>query len=761
MTNDTEVEVPRFRLNPFIFPSATTIRFILLIIAIIGITLSVYSAVYTDYLENQGILKEIKEQSIECSSKLEAFSSVLRKSVESSNSSLISFHNIAWNQCMEPFNQKTRESAWFALGVVATLLSISGIVCSLLPSLMIRWERMVVFETQPDLEDVFVYLKKLCQQIELTHPPKFLLKPTSRAIGGKVFGFWKRYYFVLPTGLIILFDQDRETFRTVIFHELAHLKNRDIDRTYFSIVASFIFIIAILFPIPFTWRGDYFYISWRIITFSLLIYLVMTATVRSREFYADIRASVYFSSEAFSRLLTTSPQRKCSNWQSILTLLLERLPCFTHNRWQLAFQFHPTSSERCQVLKCPERLFYFNFWEAVSIGMAIAAAFNSILLLIVPVLKSFIGQADSISDLSIAALVFSPLIAGVVGMGVWREAYVSLIENASYASAGRLGLGLGLGLILGQVLSPYSTAEITIISIWHHSLISILWNLIWSILLLVCFYYFFKWVATGASAWLKIVIISRAPRSFYITGLIVTGIFLVFLFSVISYAQVIVQSITPESIGDVFLDLILVILLGSAYVTYLPVTSIAFIFLWAFPLSSWFWQKHLNNSIPLSSWIFLDEPTHQIYLPTQKMIQLRPALISGLKGGGLYCGLLLSIRLLLRLALSESVRETASFKLILFYVGFIGLAAFIQAVIALKITRDIKYLSIIHGLFAAFVAACVMVLGAFVILVLFGGTLDLPFALMIFRLIVNWGASLSLLAVLFLSWLPPRTPKST
>jgi Zn-dependent protease with chaperone function len=762
MMFDTKVETPHVRLNPFVFPSATTTRFILFIIAIIGITLSVYSAAYISYLDDRRVLQEVRQQAVVCASRLESFSTILEKSIESGNPNLLASRNAAWNQCMDSFNRRIQESAWFALGIAAFLLGVSGVICSFLPFLIIRREKMVALETQPDLEEVVSYLRDLCQKVELPDSPKFLLKPTSRAIGGKVFGFWDRYYLVLPTGLIILYDRDREAFRSVILHELSHLKNRDIDITYFSIVAGYIFLIALLVPIPFIWHGDYFYILWRIIIFSLLIYLLMTAVVRSREFYADIRASIHLSPESIQHLLETFPQQKRLGQQSILASLLDRLLDFKHQYWQSAFKFHPASSERHQVLARPERLCYFNFWEAVSIGLVIAAAFNSVLVLVTPVLIKSLGQIkiNLMPEPFITALFFSPFIAAIIGLGIWREVYASLTDNAIYRRSGKLGLGLGLGLIVGQVLSPYSTAEITPISIWHQPLMTIVWNLLWDILLLTCFYYFFEWVAICASSWLKVSIAYKSPRPFYATGIIVANIWLILLLIGFDYVRLFAHLLTPQSISELLIGLTLsLFIIGLS--TYHLIVSIAFIILWSFPLSSWFWQRKLTGSTLVSRWVFLDSPCCQVYLPTYKKIQLYPALMLGLKGGLLYCLLLISILLLLRLVLPESVRETAVFKLLLFYAGFISLAVLMQVAIAIKTTKKIKYLGVIHGLFAAFIAACVMVLGAFVILVMFGGRLDLSFALMIFKMIVNWGALLSLLAVLFLSWTRTRRLEST
>jgi Zn-dependent protease with chaperone function len=760
MSFNTGMEKSRTRLNPFVFLSATNTRFLLLIIAIIGITLAVYSGVYTNHIYDQETLQEVKQQTSTCISQLEPFSGTLQKSIESGNLNLLDSRNSDWNQCVNSFNTITQKSSLFALVIVVLLLGFSGIICYFLPLLMIRKEKMVALENQSQLEEVISYLEDLCRQVGLLSLPKFLLKPTSRAIGGRVFGFWKRYYLVLPTGLIILYDKDREAFRSILLHELSHLKNQDVDRTYFSIVGGFIFITAILFAAIFTWKGDYFYIIPRITAFALLIYLLMTSVIRSREFYADIRASLYSSLESIQYLLNFPPQKKSFKWKSTLISLLDRIPKFKQNKveyLQSLFQFHPSTFERYQVLEFPEKLCHFNFWEAVSIGLITASAFDSVSILIVPILTKLLVhiKLNFLPEPFIAWFFFSPLIVGIIGLGIWREAYVSLVNNDfNYERSGKLGLGLGLGLIVGGILSPYNqdVVKITVVSIWHQPLITATWTFLWNILLLVLLYYLFKWIAVCASTWVKVSVTYKSIFSFYLASMIFANILLLLILGGFYYIDLFANAFAPKNINEFFLEFIMFLLVGGSYIAYHLIITVACCILWMFPLSSWFWQRKLTDSKLIPRSFFLDPPPYEVYLPADTKIQIGPGIILGLKGGLLYFVLLVSVRLLFRVVIPGSVGVTAISKLLLFFGGFIGLGALIQIAVALKIANKIKYLSVINGLFAAFIAACIMVLSAFIVIILFGDILDFSFAFMIFKLMINWGALLSLLAFLIFSW---------
>lgn len=89
-----------------------------------------------------------------------------------------------------------------------------------------------------------------------------------------------------------------------MLHELSHLRNKDVDKTYFSVAAGCAFVIAALIPFAFSLLNnsgaEVFNASWRVIALVLLVYLTLAAVVRSREFYADVRASTHPGSTELS-----------------------------------------------------------------------------------------------------------------------------------------------------------------------------------------------------------------------------------------------------------------------------------------------------------------------------------------------------------------------------------------------------------------------------------------------------------------------------
>lgn len=72
------------------------------------------------------------------------------------------------------------------------------------------------------------------------------------------------------------------------------------------------------------------------------------------------------------------------------------------------------------------------------------------------------------------------------------------------------------------------------------------------------------------------------------------------------------------------------------------------------------------------------------------------------------------------------------------------LAVLVQVSIAIIVAARVRWLGVLHSLFAAYVAGCVMAVGILGLNLAFGGTIDPSFAWTTFALVLNGGALLSL-----------------
>jgi hypothetical protein len=63
------------------------------------------------------------------------------------------------------------------------------------------------------------------------------------------FGRVGKRYVLLSRGLIALHHTDPGAFRAIILHELAHLRNRDVDIAYLTLISSWIFSRMVAIPV--------------------------------------------------------------------------------------------------------------------------------------------------------------------------------------------------------------------------------------------------------------------------------------------------------------------------------------------------------------------------------------------------------------------------------------------------------------------------------------------------------------------------------
>ena len=574
------------------------------------------------------------------------------------------------------------------------------------------------------------YLANLCHEVGLAKPPVFVLNPLSSGTNGLAFGRLGQYYVVLSGGLVTLFTTDRAAFRAILLHELAHLVNADVNKTYFPVAIWRAFVSVALVPFIVTslislihYPGTFLLIgneAWRILALSVVVYLTRNAVLRAREIYADVRASTWDGpSGALTRVLASLPRSR--------------------GKWRALIAVHPNPEERFRTVYETHRMFRIGFWEAFGVGIAIGIA--------LPIMQLFLLFVASMLDFQTGvtfqtfgpALIFAPLAAGVVGLGIWRATFAARAREKAPTGVGRVGLCLGLGIMLGTFLSFSNYFEPNSLNFN----IVFVYGLPWNVLLLIGLFFLSRWIAASASSWLDIATTGRSLRLIYTVGLLIASMVLViWLGQLASFNR---ESEFIREGGLAAFDPVLVWLaLPARFLNALmqPETLLALISLWAFPLAAWFWRGRVRKA-PGSNLAFLDSSSqHRLWSP-QEPLSPRFALTLGLQVGLGFCVLLLVVKVGLRVGVSEAIRQTDQFKQ-MFYYSQVMLAVLLQVGIAAIVAGKVRRLGSLHGLFAAFVGGCVMTLGVLDLNLLFGGTIEPFLTWQTFCLMVNGGALLAL-----------------
>ena len=753
------------RLNPFAFPPETDFRFGQLIVATVGASLIIFTTLYNSV---PATWEWKSAYYARCAAEARA------SYPSPSGSDLVSMQAMM-GQCTAPADR--REAAWLGGGALLIAL-ITGLVYWLLPGLKIRRDGLIAVTPEDD-PALVAYLAALCEEAGLTERPRFVWNPLNLTPNGVAFGRRGRYYVALSGGLVVQFHTDRPSFRAVMLHELAHLRNADVDKTYLAVGTGVAFLVIVLIPLALTMLGKpwgwIFQFGWRALALAGLVYMSLSAVLRAREFYADARASVWDGREgALRSVVARQPRRtRTGRWDA----------------WRHVLKPHPDPAARGGMLDDTRPLFTMGYWEALGTGMAATIAFEDVqhlLSLLIPMWGAFLRPLG-------AALIFAPLAVGVVGLGVWRGTFAALLRNERPPGVGRLAVSMALGLMFGRTLSfgafaatrSEVTLEMPIRPVPISGMLQVAFDVVWFGLLVAGMVLLLYWIAAGASAWLEVAARTNdAPRRAYRIGLGLAGCLLAVWLSMLFYAHAVrsgggdtemLSALVPviEDVGipitattealaaqgvvledtTVLLALLVIGMVGLTAIS--PLTLAVLMSVWAYPLTAWFWRRRgrtVERAGP--AWAFLDAPSGYVPAPLSEAGPLRPGAALAAGGiGGLAVG---AVFFALNSWMWSSAPALASelfFPWLLLVQPLLSTLA--QGVVAAIVAARVRRLAVVHALFAAFTAGAVMALSVlWFSLETWGGT-NLGLALTVAWASTGWslnaGGLLALLAALAIS----------
>jgi Zn-dependent protease with chaperone function len=683
MDANTTSPVAGRRLNPFPFPSDTTLRFALLAIFVICGSAALH-----------GNMHDISEAAtLECSR--EIWSSASDEGLANGDADAVANTADVIVKCMEYL----RPAAWWKIAGMLVAVAIAAVVYHAGPSWIARSRRLEPITTANSLE-LEAELRGLVATAGLDRTPEFLWNPLAAGLP-TVFGHRGRFRIALSGAFVSqAFLGDRARFRAIMLHELAHIRTGDVPKTYLSIALLVAFFATALLPALVVtvgrlaaadWAGA-FHMLFQSVFWSVIAILAGLSVLRAREYYADVQASVWQRGPDLERMLETLPRPSGGPWWRYLS-------------------FHPDPAERLRVVGDPSRLFGLGFADAFGIGVAAWLIIDVATFVISPLvpLQGLTGLFVFMGIKAILTLAILVIAIGAIGIGVWRGAFAQLMTRRSpYRGAAGLGLALVLGALPGRMLvvaDAYRMSGEVRAPLYPTLVLTAAIDL----LLLMGCVMIFRWIAGTASAWFEVVVRNRSPQPVVMASV---GAALLLVLGTLGSASFAVYFyfLAMSAVRDLAQFGYL-----AAFIIGVPV-FVASVIAWAFPFAAKLCARRRRSDGP-APWLFLDDGGSEI--PEQAALSVASAAVTGVVLGLLYwlAFELVFFRSYLPDAMAGAI-AAAFDAYVAWVIGltgdagvlFPGTAAVVQAFAAVIASAKAVRLRVLHGLCAA--SCCGLVITA-------------------------------------------------
>jgi Zn-dependent protease with chaperone function len=675
---------PGGRYNPFAFPSDTDFRFWLLIATVLGSSLLMYQAIANTLVSGGQSLRELNDL---CSAR--ATTAFPGTSFSQRQSWLIVF-----NDC-----EKGARGSRAGVPAGVAVLTAGVIALYLAHPAWRRRRGNLVPLTAEDAPEVLEQLVALSGVAGLRSPPAFMWNPLNMARSGVAFGTPGRRVVALTGGLATTLWTDPDVFRAVVLHELAHIRNGDIDKAYLSVAVWWAFVLTALLPFAaMTVRpggSDLLARSISFVSLGLVVFLLRNATLRAREMFADVRASVWPGyAGALARILPSTAEPQDRRLRSVVASVRNLL------------QMHPPSEARRAAVRDPGPLFGLESLIAAGVGFAAAVA---------------VVDASAIVSTELAALLFAGLVTAVMGLAVWRETFLADARGVPVRGLARLALALGVGFAVGDALSLSQTIDLPA-GFALTGVALLLFDIVWYGLLFAGTVLFLRWLVAAASTWLPVVAGRKSPRLAYLAGIPlaipVLALGFWFLLSVeplrmgggqlppAAFAEGLSTSGFPVPAGSyIYAAAALGLVIALAATS--PVAFAVAQLLWILPLAPWIWRRRMAT-VSTARWAMLDGGPPSQSGATPPRFRVGMAATAGLLGGAAFCNLSLSVGLLLSASSREALVTWLAY-------GQLLSGILVQAIVAAAVAYRAKPLGAVHGIFSGFVCGLVMASAALLV----------------------------------------------
>jgi Zn-dependent protease with chaperone function len=446
--------------NVFALPVKTSLRFALLIVAVLASSGMVYEAIYFATPRGAALAALIRVcQARALATHPQGYSAYAAALVRA-------------RACRA--GGERVEGLWALLGI-GVLTVLAGAMYWAQPWWYRRHRHLVPLTSQ-EAPKVIERLEQLREQAEVG-PVTWLQQPLNFAPSAFAFGRVRRRIVAVSGGAVVSQVRQPAVFDAIVLHELGHIRNRDIDQTYLAVAIWWAFVVAALLPMAGLLISGKLSppvpLIWRAVVLALLVYLLRNSILRSREFGADARVAEFDPDTGLGQMLAgQQPPRRGR---------------IRHMGW-----LHPSGRDRAAALLDPAPLYQSGFWDGLAIGLVAAMGAEAGQDLA----ERFLTPSPG-TDL-IPAFIFALFSGAALTVAIWR---MRLLPGGTATTGDwAVGLGLGIGVAIGPVIALDTALDKGVAPDSLHTG-SFIVVAIWVLLITFLFVSFPAWIGRWADAW--------------------------------------------------------------------------------------------------------------------------------------------------------------------------------------------------------------------------------------------------------------------
>ncbi|TDV56498.1 M48 family metalloprotease [Actinophytocola oryzae] len=330
-------------------------------------------------------------------------------------------------RCVAPVS---REQASWSLYAVGLLVLVALLCYAAYPAVITRRRGLGRFRPEGELAEVLEGLRRVAG---LRTPPTYLLRPSEETRvtrDAMTFGAFRARHIALDMGLVKDFGHDRDRFRAVVLHELAHARGRDVHITYLTkaVWAAFVALAWVPAAIGLLLRHDAsaWLFAAGLLVLTALVLSIRNAILRERELHADGVAAAVVGREDALRVL--HGEERPGLWRR-----------FTHH--------HPSAARRRRFVTEPALLDTPRWWELPVVGVVVGMVGSNVWYVATIALVTLPGTNGLLVGLLVAPALTAPVV-----VAVWRV--VRLDPDGTHVPRWLVFAGgLALGCLVGRQLS--------------------------------------------------------------------------------------------------------------------------------------------------------------------------------------------------------------------------------------------------------------------------------------------------------------------